>query len=63
MKKVLIVLFVLFLGGCMAVSASPQPQVTNEEYEDLIKRISELEEELGNLKQDIADGLYGNVGE
>lgn len=63
MKKVLIVLFVLFLGGCMAVSASPQPQVTNDEYEDLIQRISELEEELGNLKRDLQDGLYDVGGE
>lgn len=63
-KKLLIVLFVLFLGGCMlggcmqVEADQPQPQISEEEYRDLIERISELEEELGNLKQDIADGQY-----
>ncbi|MDY0104263.1 MAG: hypothetical protein RBS07_15115 [Lentimicrobium sp.] len=58
-KKLLIVLFVLFLGGCMQVEADqPQPQISEDEYRDLIERMSELEEELGNLKQDIADGQY-----
>lgn len=44
----------------MSVEADtkPEPQVSNDEYEDLIERISELEEELGNLKRDIENGDY-----
>lgn len=58
MKKILIVLFVIFLGGCMSVKAEPQPHISEDEYRDLLERIALLEEEVGNLKQDLADGFY-----
>lgn len=57
-------LSVLFLGGCMNVKAQqPQPVISNDEYEDLLERLAEIEEELGNLKQDLADGLYDCDGD
>lgn len=41
----------------------PQPVISNDEYEDLLERLAEIEEELGNLKQDLADGLYDCDGD
>lgn len=61
MKKLLILLFVIFLVGCTKVEAEPVAE-QNDDHEqlimDLIERIALLEEELGNLKEDIEDGLY-----
>jgi len=61
MKKLLVVIILAFvLVGCKpaSIEAEPVAQVSVQEYEDLIERIGELEQELGNLKQDIADGVY-----
>lgn len=40
------------------MSVKAQPVISNDEYEDLIERLAEIEEELGNLKQDLEDGYY-----
>lgn len=63
MKKFLIVLLILSLGGCMSVKAEPQ-SIKNDyeiEYRDLLERMALLEEELGNLKRDIEEGLYDGI--
>ena len=63
MKKLLILLFVIFLVGCTKIDADADPVSHDvDDHEqlimDLIERIALLEEELGNLKEDLEDGLY-----
>ena len=61
MKKLLVVIILAFvLVGCKSVEAEPVPvaQVSVQEYEDLIERIGELEQELGNFKRDTECELY-----
>lgn len=61
MKKLLILLFVIFLAGCTKVDAEPVANYDDDHeiiIRDLLERIALLEEELGNLKEDLEDGLY-----
>ena len=44
--------------GVEAQKQQPVPQISNDEYEDLLERLAEIEEELGNLKRDLEDGFY-----
>lgn len=64
MKKLFILILLLFvLVGCKSVDAEPvsdDKQIDEHEQliMDLIERIALLEEEVGNLKEDLEDGLY-----
>ena len=69
MKKLFILFLLLFvMVGCTsadesrAVAEYPDDHDLIIDHEqminDLLERIAELEEELGNLKEDLDDGLY-----
>ena len=61
MKKLLVVIILAFvLVGCKPAEAEPVAvaQVSVQEYEDLIERIGELEQELANFKRDTECELY-----
>jgi uncharacterized protein YcfL len=65
MKKLLVVIILAFvLVGCKPVEAEPETvsapvaQVSVQEYEDLIERIGELEQEVANFKRDTECELY-----
>jgi uncharacterized protein YcfL len=61
MKKLLVVIILAFvLVGCKSVEAEPVhvAQVSVQEYEDLIERIGELDQELGNFNRDTECELY-----
>lgn len=69
MKKLFILILLLFvMVGC---TSADEPRAVAEYQDDhdllidheqmindLLERIAELEEELGNLKEDLDDGLY-----
>lgn len=62
MKKLLVVIILAFvLVGCKPAEAEPvviAQVVSVQEYEDLIERIGELEQELANFKRDTECELY-----
>lgn len=62
MKKLFILILLLFvLVGCKSVDAEPVVDIKDDHEQlimDLIERIALLEEEVGNLKEDLEDGLY-----
>ena len=62
MKKLILVIILLFvMTGCTATEVKPVANTTDDHEQlilDLIERIGELEQEVGNLKEDLEDGIY-----
>lgn len=69
MKKLFILILLLFvMVGCTSVDEPRAVAEYSDDHDliidheqminDLLERIAELEEELGNLKEDLDDGLY-----
>lgn len=56
MKYLIAFLLLFTLASCSTVEPKVEvvePVVSEQEYQDLIERIGELEEEVGNLKKDL----------
>lgn len=51
-KWIVVILLAVMLVGVTFAYVDTQPKVSNEEYEALIQRIGELEQELGNHIRD-----------